>query len=929
MARLRRTLLIGLGGTGVKAILDAKKMFYENYGEIPPMIGFLGVDTDAPGLSNNFVTANDGSKINLNESEKLCISVETPADIYERGKEDKLYDWMPKDNVAGLSALSIGAGQMRSNGRFAITVNESNVEAFVNNKINEINNAQIIDNTQYGLLSSNTEVHMVFSLGGGTGSGTFLNMAYLIKRLYPTIKLSGYAVLSDVFRSMATGAMTAKVKPNAMGAIIDLDYLAHLSLDSEKVNVQWFRTTDQVNKRPFDALYFVDNKNENNDVFNHVDSLCEMIALAIVTSVGELGVALASVSDNVSKLIADGTMDIKNKIAWVAGFGCAEIVFNGGKLAKIYKHKALAQLVNKMLNGGCDDPGIIANNWFDTNKIRENHDKDDVINYFMTPKPAYTLSDIDDLSNPEPECLQYVANQAMDKQTDLDAKLAELQNRIQASLSTLIAEQANRECGIFLCQQILTSLLREVELCDGEMKEEKKELDTLLPTRESSLKLACKELADCMNSFIKFGKKDKVEEVLNQTMALALTSREVKRREMARQFYAWFTELLNKEMANVDIVMKNLQTIRDRANTAVQDVLRYNSASGFFQFDLSTDYATRVDCPMADIVFNDFAKEMENKGGIIALKGFNSKETEDALMQFVETLPQAGRYAAMGVDEALNNLSNEKLNELIRRAVHKSLPLLPYHYHGFDAFLRERPVECYYVGVANKASSPLCKDNLFQNIVPNAKDVQFSEIGLKNRVIIYRQLGVIPAFAVKAINNYKSDYDKWEANKPYGSHWDKTLCERMKAERFDLEPQAIVDQLKCWETWIHAIVFNLISYNAETGQYQIKSRGMGGKALRNWLVDMGADRKKAFHYLEDNINVLAPEIQQALKDMDQPGPDNPARVLVKKAINACETNTYLQEVSHCPISLENIVHYPAEEEMIEKEMEFILDKFKE
>ena len=286
MARLRRTLLIGLGGTGVKAILDAKKMFYENYGEIPPMIGFLGVDTDAPGLSNNFVTANDGSKINLNESEKLCISVETPADIYERGKEDKLYDWMPKDNVAGLSALSIGAGQMRSNGRFAITVNESNVEAFVNNKINEINNAQIIDNTQYGVLSSNTEVHMVFSLGGGTGSGTFLNMAYLIKRLYPTIKLSGYAVLSDVFRSMATGAMTARVKPNAMGAIIDLDYLAHLSLDSEKVNVQWFRTTDQVNKRPFDALYFVDNKNENNDVFNHVDSLCEMIALAIVTSVG-------------------------------------------------------------------------------------------------------------------------------------------------------------------------------------------------------------------------------------------------------------------------------------------------------------------------------------------------------------------------------------------------------------------------------------------------------------------------------------------------------------------------------------------------------------------------------------------------------------------------------------------------------------------
>ncbi|MGM9869664.1 MAG: tubulin-like doman-containing protein [Sodaliphilus sp.] len=926
MAKLRRTLLIGLGGTGVKAILDAKKMFYENYGEIPPMIGFLGVDTDKPGLSNNFVTANDGTKINLNTSEQLCISVETPADIYANGKEINLYDWMPNSNVQGLSALSIGAGQMRSNGRFAITVNESNVEAFVNNKINEINNAHIIDNPKYGLLSSDTEVHMVFSLGGGTGSGTFLNMAYLIKRLFPTIKLSGYAVLSDVFRNMATGAMTARVKPNAMGAIIDLDYLAHLTPNSEKVKVKWFRSTDEVNKRPFDALYFVDNKNENNDVFAHVDSLCEMIALAIVTSVGELGVELASVSDNVSKLIADGTMDIKNKSAWVAGFGCAEIFFNGGKLAKIYEHKALAQLVNKMLNGGCDDPGIIANNWFDANKIRENHDKDNVIDYFMAPTPPYIFSDIDDLSNPEPECRHYVANQGMDKQTDLDAKLAALQNRVKDSLNALMAEQANRECGIFLCQQILTALLREVELCDGEMKAEKEKLDDEMPGRDSSLKMACKELADCMDSLLKFGKKDKAEEVVNQTMVLARTSREIKRREMARQFYAWLTAQLNKEMESVDIIMKNLQTIRNKANTSVQDILRSTGGCSFFQFDLSTNYATRVDCPIADIVFNDFARAMENQGGIIALKDLNSLETESALRQFVGTLPQGGRYAAMGVDDALNHLSDEELTDLIRRAIQKSLPLLPYHYRGYDAELRERPVECYYVGVANKATSRLCKDNLLGNIVPNAKDIQFSEIGLNNRVIIYRQLGVIPAFAVKAIDGYRADYESWEANKPFGSHWDKTLCERMKAERYRLDPKAIVDQQKCWETWIHAIVFNLISYDAASGKYQIKSRGMGGKALKNWLVDMGADRKKAFQYMEDNIDVLEPELRKAIVDMDKPGPDNPVRVLVEKAISACKANTYLQEVSHCPISLENIEHYPAEEEMIEKEMEYILDK---
>ena len=382
MAKLRRTLIIGLGGTGFTTILNAKRMFYENYGEIPPMIAFLGIDTDKPGLQNAFVTAKDGTKISLNSSEQLAISVDDPRQIFERYKSDKLFDWMPDANVFGLDQLSIGAGQMRSNGRFAITVNERMVEDFLVRKLNEVNNASIIDNTSYGLLGAETEVHVAFSLGGGTGSGTFLNLAYLIKRALPNAKLSGYAVLPDVFRSMVAGAMTARVRTNGKGALMDMDYLAHLDSNSVPVEVKWFQKVDKVNRRPFDALYLVDNRNDNNDTFSHVDPICQMIALAIVTSVGELGVTLASISDNVNKLIGDGAMDIRDKKAWVAGFGCAEIIFDGARLAKIYEAKACIQIITSLLNGGCDDPSVIANAWFDNNRIRENLGKDDVIDYF-------------------------------------------------------------------------------------------------------------------------------------------------------------------------------------------------------------------------------------------------------------------------------------------------------------------------------------------------------------------------------------------------------------------------------------------------------------------------------------------------------------------------------------------------------------------
>ncbi|MDE6295220.1 MAG: tubulin-like doman-containing protein [Muribaculaceae bacterium] len=925
MAKLRRTLLIGLGGTGIKAILNAKKMFYENYGQIPPMIGFIGMDTDKPGLSNASVTANDGTKITLNKSEQLCISVDAPTAIYTNNQSKKLFDWMPECNVQGLTALSIGAGQMRSNGRFAVTVNELNVKSFISNKITEINNASIIDNVDYDLLGSETEVHMVFSLGGGTGSGTFLNTAYLIKRMYPTIKLSGYAVLSDVFRNMVTGAMSARVRPNAKGAIIDLDYLAHLTPDDTPVEIKWLRDTDRVNYRPFDALYFIDNTNENNDMFNHVDPLCEMIALAIVTSVGELGVALASVSDNVSKLIADGTMDIKNKKAWVAGFGCAEIIFDGKRIAKIYARKAVAQLINKMLNGGCDDPVTIANNWFDNVKIRENLGKDDVIDYFMTPMPKHIFSDLDEPQNPEPECKNYLAKEAGEPQSKLDERLAELESRVDEALTRLTSEQANRECGIYLCQQILISILHQIEICDGEMKDEKEHIDEEMPRLEAGLKTACKELAECMGTVFKRNRKDYEAEVIDRTMRLAVAQREVVRRKMARQFYSWLKERVNQSVNRVDIIISNLQTVRNECNTEVQKILRSDAGRSFFQFDLSADYAEKVECPLTDIVFNDFAKYMQSDGGISSLAALTSKQTEETLMRFVNTLPKVNEYEDMTVDDALDKLSDDELSKLIGKAVKKSLPLLPFTLRGFDADLRERPVECYYIGIANKNRSRLTKDNLFQNIVSDAKDIQFSEVGLDNRVIIYRQLGVVPAFTIKALDSYEAEYERWESDKHAGSHWDNNLCKRMADERFQLSPKDEPSAAHLLEMWINAIIFGLIKFDAVSNKYQIKSRGMGGRALKGWLVDMGASRQEAFRYLEDNIDVLGPEIRQTITTMDVPGPENPIRILSEKAVKACQDNTYLQEVSQCPISIENIEHYPAEMDLIEKEIEYILD----
>ena len=58
--KLKKTLYIGLGGTGVATLLKVKKCFIDSYGEIPPMIGFLAIDTDTAASSKQDLSKTGG-----------------------------------------------------------------------------------------------------------------------------------------------------------------------------------------------------------------------------------------------------------------------------------------------------------------------------------------------------------------------------------------------------------------------------------------------------------------------------------------------------------------------------------------------------------------------------------------------------------------------------------------------------------------------------------------------------------------------------------------------------------------------------------------------------------------------------------------------------------------------------------------------------
>ncbi|MBD5330506.1 MAG: hypothetical protein HDS00_01195 [Bacteroides sp.] len=920
--KLRRTLLIGLGGTGMKTILNAKKMLYDTYGEIPPMIGFLGIDTDG-GVYTQKLVAKDGNEIGLNTNEQMAIGVNNPIDTFNRRRDN--FDWLPDCNVSALETLSDkGAGQVRTNGRFAITMKEEDVQNRILAKVQQIKNAANIDNDKYSTLSNDLEIHLVFSISGGTGCGTFINMAYLLHELLPDAKISGYGVMAEVFRAMMQGASVARVRPNALGAIADLDFLMSLTAVSKPVNIKWLKRVQKVKKRPFDAFYFIDNTNENGDIFSNVDQLCEMISLSLITSMGDLGAAVASVADNVSKVIGDGSLDVLNKKAWASGFGVSEIIYNSVPLAEIYINKAKQQVINHMLNGGCDDPSLLANNWIDTTQIRENKNHDDVIDYFMSPNSPRQLTDLDSPDSPKAECDMFLNTAAMEKKETLQQKLTELEERVGAELTAFLKEQLSRECGVYNTEQILYVLRNQVDECDREIKDETLGIRDDLAMAEGRLDSDQKELEACYSTFLKRGKKEKTQEVLDSVRRVATLRREIARRDMARQFYGWLLVEIEKKFDIINNVRNNLKAVHDESARNVERLRNGIQNSSFFQIDLAQSEVDRVSCAPGEVVFNDFIRSLGSEG-VFAFSMLTTKEVADAIESYARSMPMAREMMARTIDDVLDSLSEEEFAAICEKAIKKSKPLFTYTTRGYDMDIKSRPDNHYYVGVADKSKSRIVRNNYLKNHAVG-DNMNFSATGVKDRVIIYHQIGVIPPFMLDALDIYREEYDRFEKQKPATSHWDRGVVERMNEERYDINPRNIQSEEEVLRYWVLAIITGIVEYDAALGQYKVKSPGLGGKKLYGYWVNIGSKRKDAYAFFTKNYDVVGPDVIAELEKMDVPGPDNRLQKAISEA-KAADGPTYVESISRSPIAFSQLSLYKDEEEQLMKEID-ILDNIK-
>ncbi|HAG04652.1 MAG TPA: hypothetical protein DCG28_04350 [Lachnospiraceae bacterium] len=229
-------LIVGLGGTGVDAVLRTKKLIAERMVceegmDKPENVDYLVIDTDEKAIESSYM-----GTVFTNDEKFLYRTgeIRSVVDDRDRNMREDIKEWFnPKIDS---SLIIHGAGAIRQVGRFILFQNVAQLKNQITAKFNRIKNGD------------NSIVYMfVFSgISGGTGSGAFIDMGYILKSIAESCQIRQitrllFAFMPDVNlqHSGTTGPAANIIKRNGFAALKELDYLNNLRAHGTKYTVNY------------------------------------------------------------------------------------------------------------------------------------------------------------------------------------------------------------------------------------------------------------------------------------------------------------------------------------------------------------------------------------------------------------------------------------------------------------------------------------------------------------------------------------------------------------------------------------------------------------------------------------------------------------------------------------------------------------------
>ncbi len=258
-------LVVGLGGTGCDALLTVKETFAERYilpkdakGQdlpAPEKTAYLAIDSRSQRPDGFEVS--EYVDISLAGMDKILSNQKELLTPYER-------TWVNRNLKH--SSNGIGMGTVRQAARLALSRNYDKVRQAIQGALQNIVS---VTSGQANSKVTQVEVVLITGIGGGTGSGIFLDMCQILRSVARTatvipVKLTGYIVMPDVSLANVSAAsgMEGPIKHNAYAALKELDFWMRVKQHEVPYSMQYGNgNTVEWREPPFDYCILMSSSN--------------------------------------------------------------------------------------------------------------------------------------------------------------------------------------------------------------------------------------------------------------------------------------------------------------------------------------------------------------------------------------------------------------------------------------------------------------------------------------------------------------------------------------------------------------------------------------------------------------------------------------------------------------------------------------------
>ncbi|MEW5989097.1 MAG: tubulin-like doman-containing protein [Chloroflexota bacterium] len=342
---MRPTLITGAGGSGQMVLTDIKAILTNRLGQVwRRKIYLLAFDTAeepfAVQVGSQIVRLEPGSEF-FNVGNVPIPSIKLNLDGLKTIQE-RLGPIM--SNLPPV-VLRSGAKQLRPLGLLAFLWNYATVSRELKKAIWRLagrdQQASALSSQQQGI-----NVFICGSLVGGTGSGAFLDLAYLIRAFFAELgsqgefcHVTGVGLLPQAFH----GINGPNLRPNTSAALEELNH-AMLKGDFQARYPDGF--TIKQTEAPFNLYYVVDGVDERGQAWSGLSEVTAMTAEAIYLQMGsQLGRKGENAFDNLDEVLVGRTPDGDG--TFLGSFGLGVIEFPAPAVASVCAGQALQQVISQ------------------------------------------------------------------------------------------------------------------------------------------------------------------------------------------------------------------------------------------------------------------------------------------------------------------------------------------------------------------------------------------------------------------------------------------------------------------------------------------------------------------------------------------------------------------------------------------------------